>query len=153
MQTENQTMKKICFLIFVLFIIASCSPNQDINGDYLRGLSYSSNGGTNSTIKNVKTVTTVDAAGDKIVATYNYTGGQLTSVTSSDNSFSYQLTYTGDDIPKFCINQSMIREKILPILRFLLTQQVSLQNQKVMLFLPEAGLLLPQLFTVMMEIR
>ena len=98
MQTENQTMKKICFLIFVLFIIASCSPNQDINGDYLRGVSYSSNGGTNSTIKNVKTVTTVDAAGDKIVATYNYTGGQLTSVTSSDNSFSYQLTYTGDDI-------------------------------------------------------
>ena len=66
MQTENQTMKKICFLIFVLFIIASCSPNQDINGDYLRGVSYSSNGGTNSTIKNVKTVTTVDAAGDKM---------------------------------------------------------------------------------------
>lgn len=93
-------MKKICFLIFVLLIIASCSPNQDINGDYLRGVSYSSNGGTNATIKNVKTVTTVDAAGDKIVATYNYTGGQLTSVTSSDNSFSYQLTYTGDDITK-----------------------------------------------------
>lgn len=84
-------MKKICFLIFVLFIIASCSPNQDINGDYLRGVSY-------TTIKNVKTVTTVGAAGDEIVATYNYTGGQLTSVTSSDNSFSYQLTYTGDDI-------------------------------------------------------
>jgi len=91
-------MKKICFLIFVLFIIASCSPNQDINGDYLLGVSYSSNGGTNATIKNVKTVTTVDAAGDKIVATYNYTGGQLTSVTSSDYSFSYQLIYTGDDI-------------------------------------------------------
>lgn len=100
MQTENQTMKKICFLIFVLSISTSCSPNQDINGDYLRGVSYSSNGGTNSTIKNVKTVTTVDAAGDKIVATYNYTRGQLTSVTSSDNSFSYQLTYTGDDITK-----------------------------------------------------
>lgn len=93
MQTENQAMKKICFLIFVLFIIASCSPNQDINGDYLRGVSY-------TTIKNVKTVTTVGAAGDEIVATYNYTGGQLTSVTSSDNSFSYQLTYTGDDITK-----------------------------------------------------
>ena len=93
-------MKKICFLIFVLFITASCSPNQDINGDYLMGVSYSSNGGTNATIKNVETVTTVDAAGDEIVATYNYTGGQLTSVTSSDNSFSYQLTYTGDDITK-----------------------------------------------------
>ena len=98
MQTENQTMKKICFLIFVLSISTSCSPNQDINGDYLLGVSYSSNGGTNATIKNVETVTTVGAAGDKIVATYNYTGGQLTSVTSSDNSFSYQLTYTGDDI-------------------------------------------------------
>ena len=91
-------MKKICFLIFVLSISTSCSPNQDINGDYLLGVSYSSNGGTNATIKNVKTVTTVGAAGDEIVATYNYTGGQLTSVTSSDNSFSYQLTYTGDDI-------------------------------------------------------
>ena len=98
MQTENQTMKKICFLIFVLSISTSCSPNQDINGDYLLGVSYSSNGGTNATIKNVETVTTVGAAGDKIVATYNYTRGQLTSVTSSDNSFSYQLTYTGDDI-------------------------------------------------------
>lgn len=64
------------------------------------GVSYSSNGGTNATIKNIKTVTTVDDAGDKIVATYNYTGAQLTSVTSSDNSFSYQLTYTGDDITK-----------------------------------------------------
>ena len=91
-------MKKICFLIFVLSISTSCSPNQDINGDYLLGVSYSSNGGTNATIKNVETVTTVGAAGDKIVATYNYSGGQLTSVTSSDNSFSYQLTYTGDDI-------------------------------------------------------
>ncbi len=98
MQTENQTMKKICFLIFVLSISTSCSPNQDINGDYLRGVSYSSNGGTNATIKNVETVTTVDAAGDTIVATYNYNVGQLTSVTSSDNSFSYELTYTGDDI-------------------------------------------------------
>ena len=93
-------MKKICFLIFVLSISTSCSPNQDINGDYLRGVSYSSNGGTNATIKNVETVTTVDAAGDTIVATYNYNVGQLTSVTSSDNSFSYQLTYTGDDITK-----------------------------------------------------
>ena len=93
-------MKKICFLIFVLSISTSCSPNQDINGDYLRGVSYSSNGGTNATIKNVETVTTVGAAGDKIVATYNYTRGQLTSVTSSDNSFSYELTYTGDDITK-----------------------------------------------------
>ena len=93
-------MKKICFLIFVLSISTSCSPNQDINGDYLLGVSYSSNGGTNATIKNVETVTTVDAAGDEIVATYNYTRGQLTSVTSSDNSFSYQLTYTGDDITK-----------------------------------------------------
>ena len=100
MQTENQTMKKIFFYIFGLFIITSCSPNQDINGDFLLGVSYSSNGGTNATIKNIKTVTTVDDAGDKIVATYNYTGVQLTSVTSSDNSFSYQLTYTGDDITK-----------------------------------------------------
>ena len=91
-------MKNIFLLIFVLSISTSCSPNQDINGDYLLGVSYSSNGGTNATIKNVETVTTVGAAGDEIVATYNYTGGQLTSVTSSDNSFSYQLTYTGDDI-------------------------------------------------------
>lgn len=105
MQRENQTMKKIFFYIFGLLIIASCSPSQDINGDFLLGVDYnseggSSGGGTNATIKNIKTVTTVDDAGDKIVATYNYTGGKLTSVTSSDNSFSYELTYTGDDITK-----------------------------------------------------
>ena len=153
MQTENQTMKKICFLIFVLSISTSCSPNQDINGDYLRGVSYSSNGGTNATIKNVETVTTVGAAGDKIVATYNYTRGQLTSVTSSDNSFSYQLTYTGDDITKILYKSVDDTGKDITNTRFLLTQQVSLQNQKVMLCLPEAGLLLPQLSTVMMAIR
>ena len=146
-------MKKICFLIFVLSISTSCSPNQDINGDYLLGVSYSSNGGTNATIKNVETVTTVDAAGDKIVATYNYTGSQLTSVTSSDNSFSYQLTYTGDDITKILYKSVDDTGKDITNTRFLLTQQVSLQNQKVMLCLPEAGLLLPQLFTVMMAIR
>ena len=94
-------MKNILYYIFGLVIISSCSPNQDENGDFLRGLDYETElGGNNSTIKNIKKVTTTDDVGDKVVANYNYTGGKLTSVTSDDNSFTYTLTYTGNDITK-----------------------------------------------------
>lgn len=94
-------MKHTLYYIFGLFIIASCSPNQDINGDFLRGVEYDTSIGTiNSTIKNIKKVTTVDAGGEKVIANYNYTGKKLTSVTSDDNSFSYTLTYSGDVISK-----------------------------------------------------
>lgn len=94
-------MKNILYYIFGLFIISSCSPNQDENGDFLRGIEYDTSVGTiNSTIKNIKKVTTIDAGGDKVVATYNYSGKKLTGVTSEDNSFSYTLTYSGDDISK-----------------------------------------------------
>lgn len=94
-------MKSILYYIFGLFIISSCSPNQDENGDFLRGLDYETEvGGNNSTIKNIKKVTTTDDVGDKVVANYNYTGGKLTSVTSDDNSFTYTLTYKGNDITK-----------------------------------------------------
>ncbi|MDP9957245.1 hypothetical protein J2X97_002911 [Epilithonimonas hungarica] len=100
-------MKNILYYItiaFGIFTLSSCDPSQDANGDFLNGVDYtdgsSSGGSNNSTVKNIRKVTTVDMDGEKIVATYNYSGTKLTSVTSSDNSFSYNLTYTGDNITK-----------------------------------------------------
>ncbi len=101
LQNRNQTMKNILYYIFGLLIVSSCSPTEDSNGDFLRGVDYVTEvGGNNSTVKNIKKVTSIDDIGDRIVANYNYTGGKLTSVTSDDNSFTYTLTYSGENISK-----------------------------------------------------
>ena len=107
MQTENQTMKNIFYyltLVFGILTLSSCDPNQDADGDFLLGVDYNpgteNNGGTNATIKNIKKVTTVDSDGEKVIATYNYSGTKLTGVTSDDNSFKYTISYTGDQISK-----------------------------------------------------
>lgn len=101
LQNRNQTMKNILYYIFGILIVSSCSPTEDANGDFLRGLDYETEvGGNNSTVKNIKKVTSIDDIGDRVIANYNYTGGKLTSVTSDDNSFTYTLTYSGDNISK-----------------------------------------------------
>ncbi|WP_333850889.1 hypothetical protein [Epilithonimonas sp.] len=94
-------MKNIVYYIFGFFILSSCSPNQDENGDFLHGVEYDTEVGvSNSTIKNIKKITTIDDAGDKVITTYNYSDNKLTGVTSDNNSFNYTLTYNGDDITK-----------------------------------------------------
>ena len=67
MQIENQTMKNTLYywsLIFGVFMLSACVPNQDANGDFLVGVDYGSNpntdGGNNAVVKNVQKVTTVD---------------------------------------------------------------------------------------------
>ncbi|MCD9854202.1 hypothetical protein LUD75_05775 [Epilithonimonas sp. JDS] len=96
-------MKNISYylsLIFGILMLSSCDPNQDANGDFLIGVDYDSNSGTNATVKNIKKVTTVDSSGEKVIATYNYSGTKLTGVTSDDNSFKYTVFYTSDQISK-----------------------------------------------------
>ncbi|RZJ78911.1 MAG: hypothetical protein EOO20_27375 [Chryseobacterium sp.] len=100
-------MKNIFYylsLFFGIIMLSSCDPNQDANGDFLVGVDYDqdsgNNGGTNATIKNIKKVTTIDSGGDKVVATYNYSGTKLTGVTADDNSFKYTISYTSDQISK-----------------------------------------------------
>lgn len=100
-------MKNISYylsLIFGILMLSSCDPNQDGNGDFLIGVDYDpttgNNGGTNTTIKNIKKVTTIDDSGEKVIATYNYSGTKLTGVTSDDNSFKYTISYTVDQISK-----------------------------------------------------
>lgn len=88
MQTENQTMKKIFFYIFGLFIITSCSPSQDVNGDFLLGLDYSSEGGssgggqtTSKQLKRMETNMKDEDTGDieNHSYTYSYSGAKLIS--------------------------------------------------------------------------
>ena len=107
MQIENQTMKNTLYywsLIFGVFMLSACVPNQDANGDFLVGVDYGSNpntdGGNNAVVKNVQKVTTVDMDGERIVATYRYTSNKITSVTSDNNSFKYTVLYSGNDISK-----------------------------------------------------
>lgn len=89
-----------------MLMLSSCVPNQDENGDFLHGVEFDpttttpGTGGSNGTVKNIKKVTTVDVDGEIIIANYNYTNNKLTSITSSDNSFSYNITYNGDQISK-----------------------------------------------------
>ncbi len=104
MQTEQLSMKHPFFYFIIslgFLIFSSCSPNEDENGDYLIGVDYNyGSSSNNSTIKNIKTITTVDTDGEKLIMTYNYTGSKLTSVTTNDNSATYNLTYTGDDVTR-----------------------------------------------------
>lgn len=87
-----------------MLMLSSCVPNQDDNGDFLHGVEFDpttdTGTGGNSTIKNIKKVTTVDVDGEVIIATYNYTNNKLTSITSNDNSFTYNISYSGDQISK-----------------------------------------------------
>ena len=89
-------------LIFGMLMLSSCDPNQDANGDLLTGIDYNpgtgNGGGQNTVTKNIKTVTTVDMDGEKVVATYLYAGGRIVGITSDNNSFKYTLSYSGDQI-------------------------------------------------------
>lgn len=87
--------------IFLLFcgaiILVSCEPGRAENGDLLFGL----HDGTNPTgvSKKLKMLTSVDGSGDVLVFTYNYSAdGKLKSVTSSDHSVDYDLSYDTDNL-------------------------------------------------------
>ena len=100
-------MKNIFYyltLIFGILMLSSCDPTQDQEtGDFLNGVVYedgTGDGDTNSVLKNIEKVTTVDMDREKMVATYVYTNSKLTGVTSDDNSFKYTMTYDGANIKK-----------------------------------------------------
>ncbi|MFC4686034.1 hypothetical protein ACFO4P_03700 [Epilithonimonas pallida] len=84
-------MKNILYYIFGLFIIASCTPNQDENGDLLKGVDYetnTNNGGSGTTtrlLKQVKSHTKNEDTGEYEDEnyTYNYSGTKLTSYTDA----------------------------------------------------------------------
>ena len=89
-------------------MLSSCVPNQDENGDFLHGAEFdpttTTDPGTGSGVtKYLSKMTAVDSDGEKVVFTYGYTSGKLTSVNTDDNSISYTLIYSGDLINKMTI--------------------------------------------------
>lgn len=105
MQTENQAMKHILYYIFGFFILSSCSPNLEDNGDYLHGIQYDTstdtggdNGGSTTT-RFLSKVSGVDSDGEKTTVDYIYTANRLTSVKSQFDSSSEDavLTYNSSN--------------------------------------------------------
>lgn len=83
----------------------SCTPTIDQDGDFLNGVNYNNpenDGGTGGTtlpttyIKHLSKATTT-SNGENVTFTYSYSAGKLTSVTTSDNSISYTISYGGSD--------------------------------------------------------
>ena len=107
-------MKKLLYIfptLISLMLVFSCQPGRDENGDLLFGLdsnppSGGGTGGGSGTAKYLHKVTAPDDAGGTYTLTYNYALGKLTSVRSSDNSMSYDLTYDGNNISKVKIVQN-----------------------------------------------
>jgi len=98
-------MKNILYYIFGFFILSSCSPNQDVNGDFLRGVEYDTstntgggNGGSTTT-RFLSKVSGVDSDGEKTTVDYIYTGSKLTSVKSQfdDGNENAVLTYNSNN--------------------------------------------------------
>ncbi len=83
--------------IFSLLLVFSCEPNRAEDGDLLFGVQNpgetGGNGGGTGVVKNLKSVTAIDDVGETLTFNYIYQAGKLTSVTTSDNSVSYTLSY------------------------------------------------------------
>ena len=122
-------MKNIFYylaLIFGLFMLSSCDPNQDANGDFLIGADYDPNNtpdpGTpgNTAGKLLKKIT-IDDEGD--VSGFNYTYNadkKLTAVATGDNSLKIAITYqTGGNIAKILRTDnstgSISTQEIVPV--------------------------------------
>jgi len=98
-------MKNILYYIFGFFILSSCSPNQDVNGDFLRGVEYDTStntGGTDggsTTTRFLSKVSGVDSDGERTTVDYIYTGSKLTSVKSQfdDGNENAVLTYNSNN--------------------------------------------------------
>lgn len=100
-------MKKILGLLpifFSLIFLISCEPSRDENGDFLFGVNNPGGNGDGTTVdKKLKSVTSTDDSGDIITYKYNYLGGKLVNVTTSDNSVTYDLLYENNLITKMVI--------------------------------------------------
>ncbi len=80
LQIENNTMKSIFYyltIILGIFALASCSPNQDENGEFLHGIDYDPTttdpGSGSETTKLLEKVSGVDSDGESTTVTYTYT--------------------------------------------------------------------------------
>ncbi|GGG45669.1 hypothetical protein [Epilithonimonas arachidiradicis] len=98
-------MKNILYYIFGFFILSSCSPSQDENGDFLQGVEYGTgtntgggNGGSTTT-RFLSKVSGIDSDGERTTVDYIYTGSKLTSVKSQfdDGNENAVLTYNSNN--------------------------------------------------------
>ncbi len=101
-------MRKFLALLPILFsfiFLVSCEPSRDENGDFLFGVNNpgGTGGGGTTVEKKLKSVTSTDDAGDVITYNYTYLADKLVQVTTSDNSFTYDLFYENNLITKMNI--------------------------------------------------
>lgn len=117
-------MKNIFYyltLVLGIFMLSSCEPNRDGNGDFLIGIDYNpgTDGGTVTPNKLLKKVT-IDDEGDIVSYSYIYNSDKkLTAVTTSDNSIKINVTYlTSGNISKIVRTEnfagSISTEEIVP---------------------------------------
>lgn len=107
LQIENNTMKSIFYyltIIFGIFALSSCSPNQAGNGDLLYGIDFDpttiDTGDGSATTKLLEKVSGVDSDGESTTITYTYTDERLTSVRTEvdTDTETALLTYSNDVI-------------------------------------------------------
>lgn len=97
-------------VIFSAFLLFSCEPSRDLNGDFLIGVNPNTGGGgngggTTGIVKNLKSVTSIDGSGETLIYNYTYASGKLIGVKASDNSVSYDLFYDNDILNKINVIQ------------------------------------------------
>lgn len=102
-----KSIKILFSLIFGLFLVISCVPEADTNGDLLHGLGDvgggtggggNTGGGTGAKV--LSKFSTFDDKGDPFTYTFTYSNKQLTKVTTSDNSYTSDITYSNGKISK-----------------------------------------------------
>lgn len=89
--------------LFSLIVLFSCEPGRAENGDLLFGVNEGGgNGGGGTAINKILTKVTGpdDENGGTYTINYNYTGSLLTGVSTSNNSYSETITYSGANISK-----------------------------------------------------
>lgn len=106
-------MKKILHIfsfLFSLVILFSCETSRAENGDLLNGVDGTGSGsgtggGGTGVVKQLKSVTAKDDTGENVTYNYTYTSGKLVSVTASDSSLKYDMSYEGNNINKIKVVQ------------------------------------------------
>lgn len=107
---KMKNVLNIVALIFSAFILFSCEPGRDENGDLLFGVIQNpeTGGGNGGAAKLLKKMTTIDADQNISTFSYNYKEGKLESIIVDEEGETSDLllTYDKDKISKMVMTQT-----------------------------------------------